>query len=192
MSVRRSTISQAASTDGQSLIETALVVPLLLMLALNALNFGYFFFVAINLAAAPRSGVEYSIQGSSTPAGNSLPNAGPMSDSSSVGYLTNQDMTGAIHNPSTKASVQVCTQQEVTSGNPTGCVRFNGSPTYSPAPDPESPNFFLNRVDVTYSFTPLIPGTPFNIVLLAAPICTSSGGTVTCKFHRQASMRALD
>jgi len=55
--------------SGQALIETAFVLPVILIIVLNAINFGYFYLVALNLAAAPRAGVEYSIQGNSTPTG---------------------------------------------------------------------------------------------------------------------------
>ncbi len=61
---------------GQALIETALMLPLILLLVLNCVNFGYFFIVALNLTVAPRSGVEYSILGFQTPASLSLPVAG--------------------------------------------------------------------------------------------------------------------
>ena len=46
-----------ASRSGEGLIETALIVPFLLTMILNAVNFGYFFLVALNLTAAPRSAV---------------------------------------------------------------------------------------------------------------------------------------
>src|SRR5437763_957909 len=45
--------------SGQSLIETAFTIPFLLLIALNAINFGYFFFTAINVAAAPREAVKF-------------------------------------------------------------------------------------------------------------------------------------
>ena len=64
-------------TQGQSLIETALLLPILLLLAFNAINFGYFFFVAVNLAAAPRTGVQLSIIGEATPVNIPLSPAGP-------------------------------------------------------------------------------------------------------------------
>src|SRR5258708_34830608 len=53
----------ADGQSGQSLMETALILPFLMMLAFEAINFGYFFFTAVNIAASPRQGVEYSIQG---------------------------------------------------------------------------------------------------------------------------------
>ena len=40
--------------EGQSLLETALTVPLLLALAFNLINFAYFWFMILTLAAAPR------------------------------------------------------------------------------------------------------------------------------------------
>ena len=53
---------------GQAMIETAIVLPILLALAFNVINFGYFLLMAVNLAAAPRSGALYSIIGAATPA----------------------------------------------------------------------------------------------------------------------------
>ena len=186
-----------ASACGQSLLETALMVPLLLMLALNVVNFGYFFLVAVNLAAAPRSGVLYSIQGGSTPSELVLPLWGPSSDITTVSHLTYQDMTGALYAPSTQASVQVCSQRiglnSPGTSTQTAQCRTSGAGTFPlPASDPESPSFVLHRVDVIYNFRPLINGTPFNIAVLAAPICTSSAGSVSCTFRRQASMRAMN
>lgn len=40
--------------------------------------------------------------------------------------------------------------------------------------------------------TPLINGTMFNIFTLAAPTCSSTGGAITCTFHRQVAMRAMN
>jgi Flp pilus assembly protein TadG len=198
---------------GQSLVETALMLPLMLFLALNAVNFGYFFLMTINLTGASRTAGTYAIMGTSTPAAKQLPLSGPSSNVLSVIYLTQQDLTGAIGNP-TSASVQVCSPININSSTNSGingsgisvktnCMSCTGSScgavnTGSPAPDtdPEDTTtatpFVLNRVDINYTFTPIIPGTPFNIVLLAAPICSSSGGNVTCGFHRMVEMRAMN
>lgn len=189
-------------SHGQSLVETVLLMPLLLLIVLNVVNFGYFFVVAVNLAAAPRSGVEYSILGFATPGSLSLPQAGPPSTNTSVSYLSQQDLTGAINAP-TGASLQVCSSTIGISGTGSGqvtqCVTCTGSSCGSagagspaPSPDPEAPNFILNRVDVTYTFTPLIPGTPFGLALLPISTCSSSNGNVTCTFHRQVSMREMN
>jgi hypothetical protein len=185
------------------MVETALLLPFLLLIILNAVNFGHFLVVALNLAAAPRSGVEYSIQGFDTPATLALPSPGPPGTTTSVSYLTYQDLTGAVNSPTT-ASLQVCSKilglnnpglatqtSRCSSCTGTSCTAGGvGNP--APAADPESPSFVLHRVDVTYSFSPIIPGTPFGITLLPTTVCASSGGTVTCTFHRQVSMRAMD
>jgi hypothetical protein len=179
-------------------VETALFVPFPLTLVFNIVNFGYFFLVALNVASAPRSGVEYAAEGYLTTSGEDLPAAGPDSTTTTVSYLVYQDMTGAIYSPSTNAAVQVCS--EVLGVNHAGLstqtAKCDTYGTYSSAPspasDPESPSFVLQRVDVSYQFSPLIPGTPFGLALLPASVCSSSGGSVTCTFHRQVSMRAIN
>jgi hypothetical protein len=110
--------------------------------------------------------------------------------------LARSDLTGAVGSPG-NTPVQVCTKWIGLTGSGSGqraaCSQFpSGSVSYTPAADPESPLFVLHRVDVTYSFSPLIRATPFNLVLLASPLCTSSAGSVTCTFHRQTSMRVID
>jgi len=172
------------------------------MIVFNAINFGYFFLVALNLAAAPRSGAEYSILGFETPGSLTLADPGPPTAINSISYLTYQDMTGALYLPG-NATVQVCSMALglTNAGLATqtaNCVTCSGSTCGSagtgnpaPAPDPESPYFVLHRVDVTYTFRPLIPGTPFGLTLLPASICSSSGGTITCTFHRQISLRMM-
>jgi hypothetical protein len=188
---------------GQSIIETVLMMPFLLFLLLNAINFGYYFLVTLNLTAAPRSGVEYSMIGSQSPGTTTLPPAAG-TGTTTVSYLTYQDITGALSNPGS-ASIQVCSKLLGTTGSGTSTVAkcetctsstsCGSTPgTGSPAPDadPEAPTFILNRVDITYTFVPLIPATPFNVALLASNACTSTNGNMSCTFHRQSSMRALD
>ena len=187
---------------GQSLVETVLMLPLLLLVLLNAVNFAYFYLVALNLTAASRTGALYAMIGSSTPAGTALPPAAGTS-SLTASYLTYQDMTGALNAPGS-ATVQVCSAglgvngtgssqtakcETCTSSTTCGATPGTGSP--APDADPEAPTFVLNRVDVIYTFTPIIPGTPFGLALLPLSACTASGGSVTCTFHRQVSMRAM-
>lgn len=201
-SMRMQGVALGRRSRGQALVETILLVPLMLLIVLNVINFGYFFVVAVNLAASPRSGVEYSILGFATPGAFSLPAAGPPSSTTSVSYLSQQDLTGAINAP-TGATVQVCSETVGLNGSgssqTTKCVSCSGSScgaagvgNPAPDPDPEAPNFILNRVDVTYTFTPLIPGTPFGLALLPISTCSPSGGNVTCTFHRQVSMRVMN
>jgi Flp pilus assembly protein TadG len=164
------------SEKGQGLIEAAVILPFMFLLLFNAINFAYFFYIAINISSAPRDGVTYAIQGFQTPDQVSLPTTTSISDLV-YGNLTN-GLTNGANTP-----VQVCSASKGVAANLALCDNYpNGSTvTYTPDPDPEAPKFVLNRVDVTYTIQPLIAGQPFGIRLL--PSFT---------VHRQVSMRALD
>jgi hypothetical protein len=191
--------------SGQALLETVLLMPLALMIVLNAVNFGYFFLMALNITSSSRSSGLYSIMGNETPAAIPVPPAGPVGAINSVSYLAYQDLTGAVYSPSTNAGVQVCSPSvgilnAGTVNQQSSCTPFGsiGSfPVSVSGPDPELnssntvPAFMLNRVDIAYKFTPPIPSMPFNIVVLASPSCTSTGGTVSCTFYRHSVMRVM-
>ena len=108
MSIRKNAMARVQA--GQSIVETVLMMPVLLLFLLNAVNFGYFFFTITNLAAAPRMGVEYSIIGGATPSAIELPATGPATNALSSSFLTYEDMRGALNAPAANASVQVCSQ----------------------------------------------------------------------------------
>ena len=184
------------------MIEALLIMPVLMVLVLNAINFGYFFLVALNLTEAPRAGAAYSILGFASNAAESLPSPGPPTNNSSVSYLTYRDLTGAINSP-TSASIQVCSKSIGLTGSgssrATTCMTCLGSTcgsmnlgTPAPGSDPEAPNFVMNRVDLTYTFSPLVPGTPLGLALLPISTCSATNGIVTCTFTRHVSMRAMD
>ena len=190
---------------GQALLETALMMPLMLILVLNALNLGYFFFVTTNLAAATRTGALYSIVGPGSPGTTSYPSAN--TGSLPVTTLIYQDLTGAVWTTPNSANVtiQVCSAGLGTAGSAgsvlSNCVSCNSSATCSsqtagsgasatfvPDPDPENATFVLNRVDVQYSFPPLIPGSPFNLILIGS---LYNSGTGQYTFYRHVEMRAM-
>ena len=192
--------------SGQALLEMALALPVLMTLVLNCVNMGYFFLVAMNVAASPRAGASHSIMGYLSPAApDNVPAAYPASTPTSAANLTYEDLHGALASYAS-ATVQVCSKnigyvsgttgttsqkadcKTCTSPTDASCT---GTNTYTPSslnPDPEAPTFVMHRVDVTYTFKPLVSGSAFNIALLPSGLC--SGGN--CTFHRQISMRALD
>jgi Flp pilus assembly protein TadG len=168
----------ARGEDAQSLLETALSLPLLLAVAFNLINFSYCWFVVLALSAAPRIGVEYATQGGSAMETVSAPGTAAIKD------LVYDNVTNAIKGATTaNVTVRVCTNAKGVNTT-TGvalCDTFGPAATLSgPAADPEAPVYVLDRVDVVYTVTPIIPGKAFGVVL-----------PTTMRFHRQVSMRSL-
>jgi Flp pilus assembly protein TadG len=174
----RKLIRRQPHDDGQSLLETAIAMPLLLGIAFNLINLGYFWFVVLSLAAAPRQGVQYSAQGGASITTASAPSAADVSS------LVFDNMTNAVHGATaSNTGVRVCSTSVGVDPNThvALCSSFGKTFTFSAVPaDPEAPVFVLHRVDVGYTVTPVIPGTAFNVVLPA-----------NMNFHRQVSMRSL-
>ncbi len=164
---------------GQSLLETAVTMPLLLSIAFNLINVAYFWFVLLSLSAASRHGVQFASQGGSAASTISAPTTAAVKD------LVYENVTNAIRGTTTSSvAVRVCSSAKGV--NPaTGialCDQFGPTFTFSssPAADPESPVYVLNRVDVGYTVSPIIPGTAFGVLLPA-----------NLQFQRHSSMRSL-
>lgn len=172
------------TSNGQSLVEVAAFLPIVMLCAAYAVDFGYFFIICANLTSSARSATEYSIQGYQSPGQATLPSAGPTTSTASVVALALGDMAG-VANSATQVSVQVCSKSVGTSGNATKCSSFGptvaGSTSTAVQTDPEAPTFLLNRVDVTYTVQPPIPLTFFSVSLLP-----------TLSFQRHVAMRVLD
>jgi len=163
--------------EGQSLVETAIALPLLLGVAFNIINWGYLWFLVLALSAAPRMGVQYATQGGA--AGVSV-----APGTSAVRDLVWENVTSAVKGSSTSSvAVQVCSSTKGVNST-TGialCDQFGPAFTFpAPAADPEQPIYVLDRVDVEYTVTPIIPGAAFTVIL-----------PPNLKFHRQVSMRSL-
>jgi len=163
--------------EGQSLVETAIAMPLLLAVAFNIINWGYLWFMLLALSAAPRMGAQYATQGGA--AGTAT-----APGTTTISNLVYDNLTNAIKGAATSnAAVQVCTSAKGVDST-TGiaqCDQFGPAYTFpAPAADPEQPVYVLDRVDVEYTVTPIIPGTAFTVILPA-----------NLKFHRQVSMRSL-
>lgn len=166
--------------SGQSLLETGLVLPVIALLMVLAVDYGYYFIVAAALCSSARNAVEYAVQGFASPAQSSVPTAGPISTTSSVAALAEGDISGFI-NASTKTTVQVCSNSVNTSASGATCQTWGATTTsWTPHTDPESAKFTLYRVDVQYTISPPVPGTFMGVTLV--PKLT---------FHRMAEMRAM-
>jgi len=164
--------------EGQSLVEMAVAMPLLLGLAFNIINWGYVWFMVLALSAAPRMGAQYATQGGV--AGTASAPA-----TTAVRDLVWENMTNAVKGATTSnVAVQVCSSSKgLSSATPPIALCDTYGPTFSfpaPAADPEAPVYVLDRVDVEYTVTPIIPGWVFSVVLPS-----------NLNFHRQVSMRSL-
>lgn len=150
--------------SGHSLLEVALVLPFLIVIAINAVNLGYIFSVYLNLSAAPRRGAQYSTHGTSTALEVAVPSA------DSVSSLLYDNINTAVP-AAANTPTQVCSIALGTSGSGStqvpNCATYNGGGTVtfpSPQPDPEAPYLVLHRVDVQYTVRPLIQGSVFNVI----------------------------
>ena len=170
------------------MIETALVLPILILMLCFAIDVGYFFIVAANLVSSSRNAVLYSGQGFVSPAQQQLPSpgtSGSLADTAGVAGLAGGDLSG-LANMTTKTKVQVCSKQigttQTSNGYVARCSTFpSGSLSYGPDQDPESNNGMLTqRVDVVYTVSPPIP---INFFSFSMPSLT---------VHWQAEMRAVD
>ena len=176
------------ASEGSSLIETAMVVPILVLMLCFAVDIGYFFIVAANLVSASRNAVLYSGQGFVSPAQQQLPSAGTsgsLADTAGVAGLAGGDLSG-LANMASKTTVQVCSKSigvtQTSNGYITNCSTYpSGSLSVTPDQDPESPNGMLaQRVDVVYTVSPPIPVDFFTFTLPALSV------------HWSAEMRAID
>ncbi len=183
-------ISRPSETDGQgsSLIETAMLMPVLVLMLCFAIDIGYFFIVAANLVSASRNAVQYSGQGFVSPAQQALPSpgtSGSLSDTAGVAGLAGGDLSG-LANMLTKTTVEVCSKEigvtQTSNGYITSCSTYpSGSLTFTPDQDPESNNGMLTqRVDVVYTVSPPIPVNFFSFTLPSLTV------------HWAAEMRAVD
>jgi len=170
-----------ARSSGQSLVEVAVCLPILVLLMGYAVDFGYLFMVAANLSSAARNAAQYSVQGFQSPGQLVLASAGPSTSATSVSGSALGDLASLL-NYSTTTTVQVCSKSNGMSGNIPKCTSYGpADTTYTPRTDPEAPTFVLQRVDVTYTVQPPVPMSFFNVSFLPS-----------MKFHRQVSMRAMD
>src|SRR5437773_8866269 len=124
-----------SSTEGQALIEFALVLPLLLVLIVNVVNFGSFFFAWITVANAARSGAQYMCLGGASVASASSLKA---VTSTQIYNLVSADIY-TLEN-GTSLAVRSCTKK---SGAAAVCAQTGSGTFTDPADDtrPEAPFF---------------------------------------------------
>lgn len=155
---------RVGSSKGQALVEFALIVPLVFILAVNAINVGGFVFSWITVAGAARSGGNYMVMSKASTGG---PTAATSTQVSSMVV----DDTASLMNRSSIV-VATCTNKTTASN---ACTTLT---------DPEAPSFTLATVDVTYTYKPYISA--FNFPGLSVTAYLPSGSV-----HRKVVMRML-
>jgi Flp pilus assembly protein TadG len=155
--------------SGQSLIELALVLPLLFLLIVNIVNFGSFLFAWITIANAARSGAQYMVMGGATILAPAPPSA------SQVAAVVASDASSLLNRASLQ--VKVCT-------NNNGVVECAGTGGPATPTDPEPVQFVLGAVDVTYNYQPPIPLWSFPGLGIYATLPPTT-------IHQRAAMRML-
>jgi Flp pilus assembly protein TadG len=156
--------------SGQSLVEYLLLLPLLLLLIVNVVNVGGFFFAWITVANAARAGADYQILGGAS-AGSLTPATGAQ-----ISAMITQDIAWLPNTAS--LLVNIC------QNNNGKITTLAGTCSAVPA-DPEPGNYVLTTTDVTYTYQPFIKaGFQFpnlNVYVTIPPTTV----------HRRAVMRSL-
>ena len=158
-----------AGSRGQSLVEFALILPLVFLLILNAVNFGGFIFAWITIANAARVGGNYMVLSTASLGQPTVPTA------DQVTTLVTNDISSLLNRAS--LVVRVCT-------NNNGTVSCAGAGAQTPPSDPEPSFYILGSVDVTYTYNPFLASWNFpNLgINLTLPVTT---------IHQRAVMRWL-
>lgn len=161
--------------EGQALVEYAFMVPFLFLLIVNAVNFGSFIYTWITVANAARAGVQYAVLAGAS-AGSFTAATGTQ-----VSSIITNDMASLPGTP----TVAVCKcSGTATSPCPSANVTALSGTCSSVPNDPEAPLYVLTTVDVTYTYTPLIPALNFTALGIHATIPPTS-------IHRRAVMRSI-
>lgn len=179
--------------SGESLIEFVLLLPLLMLLVVNAVNWGAFIFSWITVTNAARTAAQYAILG-----GGSVGAPSPASGTNLSGLVTSDfaslvsGTTFSCPASAGKLCVVICDTENTTATPthmelwPTATTNFGTTTDCGSAPaDPIAlNNYKLISVDVKYFYTPPIPlfkfpGTGINLSLSSQTI------------HRQVQMRHL-
>lgn len=164
---------------GQALIELALLLPLLLLIIANVVNFGGMFYAAITVANAARHGSQYLVL-----SGASIGAPGSPAPAIIFDLLAADTIT--LANPAS-LKLRVCREDKADWSAPLCTSSPAGFSPAQPPEETERAETFLYAqgwVDVEYEYLPLIP--LFTVPVLGIPLSPPPQ-----IIHRQSVMRML-
>ena len=146
--------------QGQALIEFALMIPLLLVLVVNAVNFGGFIYGWIGVADGARAGAQYGVL-----AGASI-NGPSQTSTANIQTLVTNETSSLPGASSSNPVVKVCTNSTTTDIAPSASC-----PSGLKA-DPEAPEYVSLGIDVTYTYPPFVPALSYPLFGIILPSTT--------------------
>ena len=159
-------------TEGQALVEFALIVPLLFLLIVNMVNFGGFFYAWITVANAARVGAQYAVL-----AGASV-GSPAQATTAAVDTVINNDVFSLLNGSS--PTVNIC----IYNGSTILSTPYQQGSCSGTSPDPESAIYAVAVVDVTYRYTAPIQLFSFPRLGIRATLPPTT-------IHRRAYMRMI-
>lgn len=131
--------------QGQALIESALIMPLLFLLILNVVNFSAYLYAGIAVANAARTGANYMMMGPAY-AGHQT-------------YPTVEQIQAAVLGDINSLPNHATATITVYTRNNTVVQKLSGttSPALATFNDPQPTTSVVGQVKVSYSYSPLIP-----------------------------------
>ena len=144
---------------GQALLELTFATPMLFLLLVLAIDFGGWLYAWTEVGNAARAAANYAILGPLSAGGPVTPNG------TAITALIASDLATLPNYSSTNPAAIVCWNSNGTITSITGTCS-------SPPADPEAASFISVSVDLTYTYSPLIPSftyPQFGITLPSLP-----------------------
>jgi Flp pilus assembly protein TadG len=187
--------NRRSSKKGQSLIEFALILPLLFLLIVNVVNYGGLIYAWIVVAHAGRSAAQYTVTGPAYLGYGSSGGLQALATNASIKTLLTTcpggDMCSLPNLQTSNVAVSVCTNNNGVSELPpsdtpptTGCLSPTGFT------DPETTSV-IATIDVKYHYCPLIPFWDFPALHIHSTMPACTGATGGWWVHRTAAMRMI-
>ena len=171
MTSGRNRVRAGYGENGQALVELGLAIPLMFYLIVLSINFAGWLSAWIHVGNAARAVANYAALGPSSAGSPITPT------SAAITALIATDLGSLPNYSSTNPSVIVCWNQNGTSINIVGTCS-------SPSADNEASTFIAISVDLTFTYSPMIPVFTFSKEGIGLPLIPST-------IHRRIVMRYI-